>query len=104
MFVGAFQNGLRARKFNEYLTQIPTKSLAEVVTRVTCYINSKEINIEKKAQDAKKRTPNADNIRRNQYLSLMRDKTTLKKWKVFEELDAFEHSPRENMEGSYLHA
>lgn len=56
MFVGAFQNGLRAGYFNESLAQRPVTSLVEVVTHVECYIKGKESNTEKKAIDFTKRT------------------------------------------------
>lgn len=45
MFVGPFQNRLRAAHFNESLTQRLAKSLAEVLTRVECYIKGEESNI-----------------------------------------------------------
>lgn len=53
MFIGAFQNGVRANHFNESLTHMSANSLAEVVTRVECYIKGSERNAKKKARDVK---------------------------------------------------
>lgn len=53
MFVGVFQNDLKAGNFNEYLSQRPTSSLVEVVKWVECYIKGEGSNVEKKAWDVK---------------------------------------------------
>ena len=49
MFVGLFQNKLKAGHFNESLSQNPTLSLEKMVTREECYIKDEESNAEKKA-------------------------------------------------------
>jgi len=36
LFVGAFQNGLRAGQFNESLAQKPADSMEEVISRAEC--------------------------------------------------------------------
>lgn len=54
MFVGAFQNGLRARHFNKSLAKRSAFSLDKEVTHAKCYIKGEEKNAEKKARDAKK--------------------------------------------------
>lgn len=56
VFVGAFQNGLRAGQFNESLAQKPADSMEEVITRADCYIKGEESNAEKKARDIKERS------------------------------------------------
>lgn len=62
MFVGAFQNGLRAGTYNECLTQRLTPSLEEVVTHGECYIKGEERNAENKARDVKEQADgNSDN-------------------------------------------
>lgn len=73
MLVWAFQNGLRARHFNEFRTQSSTTYLSEVVTQAEWYIKSEVSNVQKKARDAKEHTTNTNNSQRNQYMSPMRD-------------------------------
>lgn len=58
VFVGAFQNGLRAGEFNESLTQKPADSMEEIIARADYYNKGEESNAEKKARDAKERTSN----------------------------------------------
>jgi hypothetical protein len=58
VFVGAFQNGLRAGQFNESLAQKPADSMEEIMARAECYIKGEESNAEKKARDARERAPN----------------------------------------------
>jgi hypothetical protein len=53
VFVGAFQNGLRAGLFNESLVHKPADSMDEVIAIAECYIKGKESKAEKKARDAK---------------------------------------------------
>ena len=60
VFVGAFQNGLRAGQFNESLAQKPADSMEEVIARAECYIKGEESNAEKKARDAKERANNPE--------------------------------------------
>jgi hypothetical protein len=59
VFVGAFQNGLRAGQFNKSLAQKPADSMEEIIARADCYINGEESNAEKKARDAKERAFNS---------------------------------------------
>lgn len=40
--IGAFQNGLKARHFNEALAQKSALSLAKVVTIMECYIKGRK--------------------------------------------------------------
>jgi hypothetical protein len=65
VFVGAFQNGLRAGQFNESLAQKTADSMEEIIARADCYIKGEESNVERKARDAKDRTSN--NIERRTY-------------------------------------
>jgi hypothetical protein len=37
VFVGVFQNGLRAGQFNESQVQKPADSMEEIITRAKCY-------------------------------------------------------------------
>lgn len=55
MFKGVFQNGLRTRYFNESLSQKLVASMSEIMEYVECYISDKEINVDKKAINIKKR-------------------------------------------------
>lgn len=48
MFMGAFQNRLRFRDFNESFTYRSPISMAEVMTHVEFYIKGKESNVEKR--------------------------------------------------------
>lgn len=59
--MGAFQNGLRARHFNEILAQSPTASLVKVETRTKFYIKDEESNVEKNVRDVKKCTTRNSN-------------------------------------------
>lgn len=63
ILMGAFQNGLKLDHFNESLTQNPMLPLADVVSRVGCYIKGKESNAEKKARNVKNRVPGAERSR-----------------------------------------
>lgn len=47
MFVGAFQNSMRAGHFNESLAQKPTSNMDEVINRVECDIKGEESNMDK---------------------------------------------------------
>jgi hypothetical protein len=58
VFVGAFQNGLRAGQLNESLAQKSADSMEEIIARADCYIKGEESNAEKKARDAKERANN----------------------------------------------
>jgi hypothetical protein len=58
VFVGAFQNGLRAGQFNESLAQKPVDTTEEIIARADCYIKGEDSNAEKKARDAKERASN----------------------------------------------
>lgn len=62
MFVGAFQNGLRAGHFNESLAHMPTSSLSEVVMREECYIKGEENNAKNKAKDVKEHISNTNSL------------------------------------------
>lgn len=78
MFVGAFRI-LKAKHFNESLTQRPTSLLVEVVTRPKCYIKGEESNIEKKTRDVEERVPSVEGSQsslKNNYTSPIMDKTT----------------------------
>jgi len=44
VFVGVFQNGLRAGQFNESLAQKPADSMDEIIAIVECYIKGEESN------------------------------------------------------------
>ena len=55
MFVGAFQNGLKAGHFNESLAQRPALNMEEIRARAECYIKGKESNAEKNNRDARER-------------------------------------------------
>lgn len=57
MFTGVFQNGLKARHFNESLAQRPSYLMVEVVTRMKCYTKCEENNAKKKTRDLKDRVP-----------------------------------------------
>ena len=59
LFVGAFQNRLRAGPFNESLAQKPADSMKEITSRSECYIKGEESNVEKKGKDAKERHSSA---------------------------------------------
>lgn len=80
--MGAFQNGLKARHFNESLTQRPTSLLEEVATRAKCYIKGKERNTEKRARGVKELTPSIEGSqqsRKNKYTSPIKDIVALKR-------------------------
>lgn len=57
-------------------------SLANIVIHTKCYIKGYERNTEKKAQDVKEHTANnynnSQHLRRNQYISPVRDIETFK--------------------------
>jgi len=55
LFVGAFQNGLRAGQFNESLAQKPTDSMEEIMARAVCFIKGEESNAEKRAREVKEK-------------------------------------------------
>lgn len=57
MFVGDFQNGLRACHFNEFMAQKMASNMDEVMNWVECYIKGQKSNMEKRHQDAKERAP-----------------------------------------------
>jgi len=78
LFVGAFQNGLRAGPFNESLAQKPTNSMEEIKSRAECYIKGEESNAEKKARDAKERHNSAAD-KRNCYPPPTRYRGTFKR-------------------------
>lgn len=52
MFVGAFQNGLKASNFNESLTHKPNNSMEESMVMEECYVKGEESNVEKRIKDA----------------------------------------------------
>lgn len=60
MFIGAFQNGLRARHFNKSLAKRSAFSLDKEVTHEKFYIMGEESNVEKKTRDAKKLASNIE--------------------------------------------
>ncbi|XP_039687900.1 uncharacterized protein [Medicago truncatula] len=78
VFVGAFQNGLRAGQFNESLAQKPADSIEEVIARAECYVKGEESNVERKARDAKERGSSGAE-RRNPYVPPNRDRGAFKK-------------------------
>ncbi|XP_024636363.2 uncharacterized protein [Medicago truncatula] len=78
VFVGAFQNGLRAGQFNESLAQKPADSMEEIIARAKCYVKGEESNAEKRARDAKKKG-NSGAERRNHYVPPNNDRGTFKK-------------------------
>lgn len=55
MFVGDFQNGLKADHFNMSLAQNSDTSMEEVISRVECYVNGEESNMEKRSRMLKKK-------------------------------------------------
>jgi len=75
LFVGAFQNGLRADQFNESLAQKPAYSMEEIISRAECYIKGEESNAEKRARDAKEKGPK----RRHYDIPPSRDRGTFKR-------------------------
>lgn len=56
--MGVFQNALKARHYNESLSQKPTFLLAEVVTREEYYVKVEESNTEKNVWEVKERVLN----------------------------------------------
>ncbi|XP_024632850.1 uncharacterized protein [Medicago truncatula] len=91
VFVGAFQNGLRAGQFNESLAQKPADSMEEIIARAECYVKGEESNAEKKARDAKEKG-NSGGERRNHYVPPNRDRGTFKKhYERNQHSDAPEH-------------
>jgi len=75
LFVGAFQNGLRAGQFNESLAQKPADSMEEIISRAECYIKGEESNAEKHARDAKEKGPE----RKHYDIPSSRDRGTFKR-------------------------
>ena len=75
LFVGAFQNGLRAGQFNESLALKPADSMEEIISRAECYIKGEESNAEKRARDAKEKIPK----RKNYDIPPSRDRGTFKR-------------------------
>jgi ElaB/YqjD/DUF883 family membrane-anchored ribosome-binding protein len=65
VFVGAFQNGLRAGQFNESLAHKAADSMDEIIARAECCIKGEESNAEKKARDIKERA--SRNSKRRNY-------------------------------------
>lgn len=57
MFVGVFQNGLKARHFDESLTQKLAFTLAKIISKEECYIKGEESNVEKMACNVKENSP-----------------------------------------------
>jgi hypothetical protein len=49
MFVGAFQNVLKAGHFNRSLTHKTDANIEEMIRHVKCYINGEESNAEKRS-------------------------------------------------------
>jgi hypothetical protein len=78
VFVGAFQNGLRADQFNESLAHKPADSMDEIIARAECYIKGEESNVEKKARDSKERSANNSEWK-NYYPTTTRDRKTGKR-------------------------
>jgi len=78
LFVGAFQNGLRAGQFNESLAQKPADPMEEIMARAECCSKGAESNVEKKARDVKERGRN-NSEQRNYYPPANRDRGTFKK-------------------------
>lgn len=60
--MGPFQNGMRARHFNESLAQKPAVFTNEIMTCAECYNKGGDSN--KKARDVKEHLPH-----RNQYIT-----------------------------------
>jgi hypothetical protein len=78
VFVGAFQNGLRAGKFNESLAHKPADSMNEIIAKAECYIKGEESNAEKKERDVKERTT-SNSEPRNYQPHTSRDRAPYKK-------------------------
>ncbi|MCI88876.1 hypothetical protein A2U01_0110164, partial [Trifolium medium] len=57
MFVAAFQNGLKARHFNESLAQKLEITMQEIMKRAECYIKGQESNAEKRTRDSREKPP-----------------------------------------------
>jgi len=105
LFVGAFQNGLRAGPFNESLAQKPADSMEEIMSRAKCYIKGEESNADKKARDTKERgSSGAD--KRNYYMLPTRDRGTFKRQErrvySIRQLRTAEYKTRTNLQGSLL--
>lgn len=82
MFVGAFQNGLKAGNFNESPTQKPTLSLVEVDPKVECYIKGEGSNTQEKACGFKERISSSKishHQRKINYTSPIKYKTAFKR-------------------------
>lgn len=81
-FLGEFQNKLKTGHFNEFLVHKLALSLAEVVTKVKCYINNEESNTEKNVWGVNEHvlnTRDSHHQRKNNYTSLIKDKTSFKR-------------------------
>jgi len=78
LFVGAFQNGLRAGQFNESLSQKLAESMEEIMARAECYINGEEGNADKRARDVKQKG-SLGSERKNYDVTPNRDRGTFKR-------------------------
>jgi len=78
LFVGAFQNGLRAGQFNESLAQKPTDSMEEIISRAECCIKGEENNAEKRARDVKEKGSSGSECK-NYDIPPSRDRGTFKR-------------------------
>lgn len=56
IFVGDFQNGLKADHFTESLAQKPATIMEEVMSRAKYYVKGEERNMEKWSWDVKEKT------------------------------------------------
>lgn len=80
MFMGVFQNWLKAGHFNESLVQKQATSMEEVMSRAGCYFNNEESNMEKMSWDAKEKVQpkheGPESIREHHNL-VSRDRSTM---------------------------
>lgn len=80
--VEAFQNGLKARHFNESIAQRYTLSSAEVVAGMECCIKGEENNTENKSHNVKDRVTDAESShpsKKNRYNSSVKEKSLFKR-------------------------
>jgi len=78
LFVGAFQNGLRAGQFNESLAQKSVDSTEEIISHAECYIKGEESNAEKRVRDVKEKGSSSTE-RKNYDIPPSRDRGTFKR-------------------------
>lgn len=96
IFMGVFHNGVKVGHFNESLTQKPSLSLVEVVTKAECYIKGKESKPENKIFNINESVPNVEGShqkRKKLYLAHKGQDNVQESRQGDIELHALEHSP-----------